>query len=181
MKIYASLAAVVLFFSVDVSAETIIDGVTGKLEFTDTICSDSASTAAQCPVAAGPLCKDNTCATTTGSCNADGNGCLGMMGKAEDCTATANTCGDGFCGIPPAYTDCQCKDNKCYEMKFVPDGGGEGDSTSIVTVGDSTSTVTVDDSTSTVTTVSNGSAAGTILPVEPFARLLAVGIAFLFL
>ena len=108
------------------------------------------------------------------------------MGEAEECEATANKCGDGYCGVPPVFTDCQCKDNKCYKMKFVPDGGGggggegEGDSTSTVTESDSTSTVTEGDSTSTVTedtTFSNGSAAGTILPFEPIAQLLAVGIA----
>eukprot|EP00548_Thalassiothrix_antarctica_P008039 CAMPEP_0194146540 /NCGR_PEP_ID=MMETSP0152-20130528/20841_1 /TAXON_ID=1049557 /ORGANISM="Thalassiothrix antarctica, Strain L6-D1" /LENGTH=149 /DNA_ID=CAMNT_0038847083 /DNA_START=54 /DNA_END=503 /DNA_ORIENTATION=- len=122
MKIYPSLAAVFLLFSVEVLAGSItnINGVSEELEFTDTICSGSESTAAQCPVAQGPLCTNNKCATTTGSCNADGNGCLDLMGAAADCIAPANKCGDGYCGTPPVYDDCQCKDKKCYEIKFVP-------------------------------------------------------------
>jgi len=58
----------------------------------------TSTTSAQCGVAAGPLCSNNMCATTTGSCNQQGDGCLDLMGEAEDCESPANVCGSGYCG-----------------------------------------------------------------------------------
>lgn len=58
----------------------------------------TSTTSAQCDVAAGQLCSNNMCATTTGSCNQQGDGCLDLMGEAEDCESPANVCGSGYCG-----------------------------------------------------------------------------------
>jgi len=98
-----------------------INGVKGKLQFTTDTC--KYGTNVQCAVASGPLCKNNMCASTTSTCDDASGGCLSLMGKAEACNKPANICGDGYCGTPPTYSNCQCKDNKCYGMKFVPDDG----------------------------------------------------------
>lgn len=103
------------------SGEDIINGVKGKLEFTSDPC--EFGTKVQCAVASGPLCKNDMCASTTSTCDDATGGCLSLMGKAEACNKPANICGDGYCGTPPVYENCQCKDNKCYAMKFVPSDG----------------------------------------------------------
>lgn len=58
----------------------------------------TAATSPQCEVASGPLCSNELCATTTGSCSTQGDGCLDLMGEAEDCESPANVCGSGYCG-----------------------------------------------------------------------------------
>ena len=112
------------------SGETInMNGVEGTLEFTTNTCTNSESLSAQCATASGPLCKNNMCASTTSTCDDATGGCLSLMGKAEACNKPANICGDGYCGVPPVYENCQCKDNQCYEMKFVPSDGSSNAST----------------------------------------------------
>ena len=103
------------------SGTTIINGVTGTLEFTTDKC--KFGTKVQCAVASGPLCKNNMCADTTSTCNDAGDGCLDLMGNPEACNEPANVCGDGYCGTPPVFENCRCKDNQCYAMKFVPSDG----------------------------------------------------------
>ena len=56
------------------------------------------ATSAQCEVASGPLCSNDMCATTLGSCNVQGDGCLDLMGEVEECVSPANICGRGYCG-----------------------------------------------------------------------------------
>ena len=103
------------------SGTTIINGVTGTLEFTSDPC--EFGTKVQCAVASGPLCKNNMCASTTSTCDDATGGCLSLMGKAEACNKPANICGDGYCGTPPVFDNCRCKDNQCFAMKFVPSDG----------------------------------------------------------
>ena len=105
----------------DNDGEDFINGVKGKLEFTSDPC--EFGTKVQCAVASGPLCKNDMCASTTSTCDDATGGCLSLMGKAEACNKPANICGDGYCGTPPVYENCQCKDNKCYAMKFAPSDG----------------------------------------------------------
>ena len=106
------------------SGETInMNGVEGTLEFTTNTCTNSESLSAQCATASGPLCKNNMCASTTSTCDDATGGCLSLMGKAEACNKPANICGDGYCGTPPVFDNCRCKDNQCFAMKFVPSDG----------------------------------------------------------
>ncbi|KAL3783414.1 hypothetical protein HJC23_002841, partial [Cyclotella cryptica] len=81
------------------------------------------ATSAQCEVASGPLCSNNMCATTVGSCNEQGDGCLDLMGEVEECETPANLCGSGYCGTPPIYEDCRCENNECFSVVFKANNG----------------------------------------------------------
>jgi len=105
------------------SGEFMMNGVKGTLEFTTNTCTKSESLSAQCAVGGGNLCANNKCASTTGSCNDAGDGCLDLMGNTASCEEPVNKCGDGYCGTPPVYENCRCKDNQCFAMKFVPSDG----------------------------------------------------------
>ena len=141
MKISSLLVALLITPS---SGEFMMNGVKGTLEFTTNTCTNSESLSAQCAVGGGDLCANNKCASTTGSCNDAGDGCLDLMGNVATCEEPVNKCGDGYCGVPPVYENCQCKDNQCYEMKFVPSDGssdastGDADVTQTQTDGDTT-------------------------------------------
>ena len=130
MKVSSFLIAIALLIAPS-SGETInINGVEGTLEFTTNTCTESESLSAQCAVGGGDLCANNKCASTTGSCNDVGDGCEDLMGNTATCEEPVNKCGDGYCGVPPVYENCQCKDNQCYEMKFVPSDGSASDAVS---------------------------------------------------
>ncbi|KAL7515259.1 hypothetical protein ACHAXN_012658 [Cyclotella atomus] len=62
------------------------------------------------------LCPHNMCAKPNGFCNRQGDGCVDIRFNRDGCLSPENTCGGGYCGTPPDFSDCACDNGTCIAV-----------------------------------------------------------------